>query len=179
MKKLVLIFGIIAGLISGGMFFVLHPEDGQMDFSRGAVYGYLTMAIALSTIFFAVKQYRDKYNDGVINFGKSFLIGLYITLIAGAIYVLCWEIYYTNYASDFGEQYVTYLESELISQGVSADKRAEELSSTRDMMESYSNSRLMRMGLTLMEIVPVGLLISLISALIFGKLLKKKEPLIA
>lgn len=115
----------------------------------------------------------------MINFGKSFLIGLYITLIAGAIYVLCWEIYYTNYASDFGEQYVTYLESELISQGVSADKRAEELSSTRDMMESYSNSRLMRMGLTLMEIVPVGLLISLISALIFGKLLKKKEPLIA
>ncbi len=178
MTKLVLIFGVIAGLICGSMFFILHPEDGQMDFSRGALYGYLTMAIALSTIFFAVKQYRDKYNDGVINFGKSFMIGLYITLIAGLIYILCWEIYYTNYASDFGDQYVTYLESELATQGLTSEAIETQLSDTRQMMESYSNSRLMRLGLTSMEIVPVGLLISLISALVFGVWLKKKEPLV-
>ncbi len=178
MTKLVLIFGIIAGLICGSMFFILHPEDGQMDFSRGVIYGYLTMAIALSTIFFAVKQYRDKYNDGVINFGKSFMIGLYITLIAGVVYAVCWEVYYTNYASDFGDQYVTYLESELATQDLTAEAMETKLSETRAMMDSYSNSRPMRMGMTLIEIVPVGLVISLISALVFGMWLKEKEPVV-
>lgn len=175
MKKLVLTFGIIAGLICGSMFFILHPEDGQMDFSRGALYGYLTMTIALSTIFFAVKQYRDKYNDGVIKFGKSFMIGLYITLVAGVVYVLCWEVYFNNYASDFGDQYISYLSAEMESKGMSSEEISTELASTKEMMESYSSNMPMRMGMTLMEIVPVGLVISLISALVFGVWLKKEE----
>ena len=174
MKKIVLIFGIITGLICGGMFFIMHPSDGQMDFENGATYGYITMFIALSSIFFAVKQFRDKHNNGAITFLKAFLIGLYITLIAGLVYVFCWEIYYTNYASDFGDQYLAYMEQKMADGGMSADSIQAELSSTREMMETYSSNRLMRMGMTLLEIVPVGLLISIISGLVYGVWLKKK-----
>ena len=72
MKKIVFTFGIIAGVICGGMFFIMAPADGQFDFENGQLYGYISMIIALSTIFFAVKQYRDKYSDGTIKFGKHF-----------------------------------------------------------------------------------------------------------
>ena len=38
MKKIILTFGLIAGLICGGMFFIGHPSDGQMDFENGMLY---------------------------------------------------------------------------------------------------------------------------------------------
>jgi len=174
MIRIVLTFGVIAGLITGGMFFINAPEDGKMDFTHGAVYGYITMFIALSTIFFAVKQYRDKYNGGVIKFGKAFLIGLYITLVAGLIYVIAWEIFFNSYAPDFGDQYIAYLEEQMVESGLSPTAIQEQLGQQRKTMDNYQNNIMMRMGFTLLEIVPVGLLISVISGLLFGVILRKK-----
>lgn len=176
MKKIVLIFGIISGLITGGMFFMKIPEPGEpMNFEGGELIGYATMIIALSSIFFAVKQYRDKYQNGSIKFGKAFLIGLYITLIASVIYVLSWEIYYNNYASDFGDQYVEYLKKQMIESGKSEADIAEEITSIQQSMEGYKNSMAIRFAFTFIEIFPVGLIISLICGLIFGVVLKPKS----
>ncbi|MEZ4827743.1 MAG: hypothetical protein R3C61_15885 [Bacteroidia bacterium] len=64
MRKIVLIFGSIAGLICGLMFFLNHPADQAeaiKNMENGAVIRYATMIISLSGIFFAVRQYRDKY----------------------------------------------------------------------------------------------------------------------
>ena len=174
MRPIVITFGLIAGIICGMMFFVISPTDGEINFDNGQLYGYITMTIALSTIFFAVKQYRDKYHNGEIKFGKAFLVGLYITLIAAVVYVLAWELYYNNYAQDFGDKYVEYMRGKLESQGISAAEIDNELASLTSMMESYKTNTLMRMGLTMTEILPVGLIISLISALLFGFVLKKK-----
>lgn len=173
MKKIVLTFGIISGLICGAMFFIMSP-NGEIDFERGQLYGYTSMVLALSTIFFAVKQYRDKYNNGSIKFGKAFLIGLYITLIAGVVYVIAWEIYYTNYGAGFTDQYVEYTRNKLSDEGMSAEAIEAELAPQLEMMETYQNNSLFRWVITFIEIFPVGLLISLISALIFGVFLKKK-----
>jgi len=83
--------------------------DGQFDMEdTSRLYGYSCMTIALSTIFFAVKQYRDKYDNGLINFGKALMIGLGITLIATLIYIIAWEIYFNNIGYDFPEQYIAW-----------------------------------------------------------------------
>ena len=171
MKKIILTFGIIAGLICGSMFFIMHSDTP--DFEGGMLTGYLTMIIALSTIFFATKQFRDKYNGGSINFGKAFQVGIGITLVATVIYVICWEIYYTNFASDFSNQYLAYLKEGLVEQGKTTAEIDAEMATTKEMFDSYDNSMLMRLGMTALEIIPVGLIITLISSLIFGKLIKK------
>ena len=77
MKKVILIFGIIAGIIVSAMLFI-SMAGGSMDFENGELLGYATMIIALSTIFFGIKTYRDKYLNGSIRFGKAFLMGLYL-----------------------------------------------------------------------------------------------------
>ena len=89
MKKVVLTFGLIAGTVVTasmliGMSF-MHGE--QMDFDSGELVGYTSMIVAFSTIFFGIRSYRDNYSDGIISFGKAFKIGLYITLVASAMYV--------------------------------------------------------------------------------------------
>ena len=171
MKKIILTFGIIAGLICGSMFFIGHSETP--DFDNGMIIGYLSMIIALSTIFFATKQYRDKYNDGTINFGKAFQLGIGITLVATVIYVISWEIYYTNFAPDFTDQYLDYMKEGLADQGKTPEEIASEISGTEEMMQNYKDNTLMRLGLTATEILPVGLIITLISSFVFGKLIKK------
>lgn len=101
MKKNVLVFGSIAGLVASAIMacsmaacYVLTNYHGNMWL------GYGSMILAFSMIFVAVKNYRDKYNDGVISFGKAFQIGLYIALIASTIYVLTWLIEYYAFFPD-------------------------------------------------------------------------------
>ncbi|MEZ4776720.1 MAG: DUF4199 domain-containing protein [Bacteroidia bacterium] len=177
MRKIVLIFGSIAGLICGVMFFLNHPADQAeaiKNMENGAVIGYATMIISLSGIFFAVRQYRDKYLGGTISFGKSFLMGLYITLVASVIYVAAWEIYYTNFGSNFGDVYVEYQKQQWTKAGMSAEQISTQVEAQQSMMDMYKNNMVFRMGMTFLEIFPVGLIISLICAVIFGVVLKNK-----
>ncbi|MCB9165797.1 MAG: hypothetical protein H6592_15405 [Flavobacteriales bacterium] len=54
MKRIILTYGLIGGLIvSAMMWFTLG--DGVHDWENGELIGYTTMVIALSTIFFGVK----------------------------------------------------------------------------------------------------------------------------
>jgi hypothetical protein len=55
------------------------------------------------------QNYRDKYNEGVIGFGKAFMIGLYIVLITSTVYVIIWLIEFYNFYPDFMTKYVAHV----------------------------------------------------------------------
>ncbi len=79
MKKVVLVYGIIAGLIVTGMMaFSTGYFCAKGDFEGGMIYGYSAMIIAFSMIFVAIKTFRDKQNVGIIKYGKAYKIGLFI-----------------------------------------------------------------------------------------------------
>lgn len=175
MKKTVLIFGGIAGLIMMIMMFITMPmgENGNME--NGELIGYTTMVIALSLIFFGVKNYRDKQQGGYIKFGKAFVLGLYITLLASAMYALGWEIYLKSNdmtAMDYIEQYYQGQADHAMENGASAAE-VEEMRSQGGGTWSWYGNPILRFLWTMMgEMFPVGLLVSLIVAAI----LKKKKP---
>ena len=154
------------------MFFITIPlyESGKLDLSNGELIGYTTMVLALSLIFFGVKSYRDKQLDGSITFGNSLIIGLLITVVASAIYVLSWEIIYQNMYPDFMEKITEhYMQQKIKSGGTD-----EEITKLKKEMNGYAEmykSMPFRMALTFAEIAPVGIIISLISA----ALLRKKK----
>jgi hypothetical protein len=177
MKKIVLISGLIAGLVSIGWgvayIAVCLNSDKPMDMGNGMLYGYASMLLAFSVIFVAIKNYRDKHNGGIISFGKAFRIGLYISLIASTIYVLIWLIdyYYFIPEGSFEQQYTNYTLEALKAEGATQpelDAKAAELAKD---WESYKNPFVNAM-ITYVEILPVGLLVSLIAALV----LKRKRP---
>ena len=95
MKKLVLVYGVIAGLV------IIVINTLSLELGFGHVWlGFLVMFIAFSSIFVAVKQYRDETLGGIIQFGTGFLVGLGITIVASVVYMLVWELYLvlTDYA---------------------------------------------------------------------------------
>lgn len=167
MKKIVLVCGLIAGLITTGWFLVvLCIFNGHLD--NGEIYGYASMILAFSLIYVGVRNFRDKYNSGVIRFGKAFLIGLYITLIASTIYVGTWEVIYYGYYRDFGKVYGEHQLARLKEKGASAETLAKK-KTEMDAMTVWYDKPLNNVGMTYMEILPVGLLVSLITALILKK----------
>ena len=93
--------------------------------------------------------------------------------MASLIYVVLWEVYYHFIAPDFTDQYLNYLTGQMESEGLSDAEIKNRMAATSEMMENYRSNTLMRYGLTFAELFPVGLVMSLIAALIFGKILRK------
>ena len=89
MKKIVIVCGLIAGLIVTTMMVITTAMCySSGNFEGSMLLGYTTMIVAFSLVFVGIKNFRDKYNDGLISFGKAFKIGLFITLITSTIYVI-------------------------------------------------------------------------------------------
>jgi Protein of unknown function (DUF4199) len=172
MKKIVITYGIIAGLITGGLMLATMPlfVNGTVDIENGLWIGYTGMVIALSLVFFGVKSFRDHHAGGKITFGKGFLIGLGITLIASLFYVIAWEITFARSGEWFMQQWRDGEMDKLKTSGNTENELQVAKQKWDEFAQLYQNP-LIRFGMTVMEIFPVGLLISLLSA----ALLRKKE----
>ncbi len=169
MKRTILVFGLIAGCIVSFLM-VLNVTNcyRQTDYDTSLWLGYASMIIAFSFVFIGIKNYRDKHNQGVIGFQKAFTIGFWITIIASSMYVLAWLIDYHFFIPDFMEKYSAHMIAEAKSSGlpqIELDKKMAEMNHFKEM---YKNPVFMIL-MTYAEILPVGLLITLISALILKK----------
>src|SRR5688500_17845848 len=126
MKKNVLIFGSISGLIiTTMMLFTASACYTNPDFKGNDVIGYTALIAAFSFIFIGIRNYRDKYNGGVITFGKAFKTGLYITLTASTIYVAVWLVDYYLFIPDFMEKYELHVLRGVKNEGGSEAELAE------------------------------------------------------
>lgn len=177
MKKNVLVFGVIAGLICSVwmLFSISFCNSNNMSYEYSMVLGYAAMLIAFSMIFVCIKNYRDKYNGGVISFGKAFRIGLYIALIASTIYVVSWMIDYYFFVPDFPDKYAAHMIEAVKKSGGSQAEIDRTIKQMADFKEMIKNP-LMHAMMTYAEILPVGLLVSLIAAAI---LKRKQKPAMA
>ncbi|MEI6265500.1 MAG: DUF4199 domain-containing protein [Sphingobacteriia bacterium] len=168
MKKIIWTYGLIAGAVTMVSITIATVFHDQIGFDKGAYVGYSMMLLAFSMIFVGIKNYRDNHNQGVVGFGTAFKMGLLITLIASTIYVLTWLVVYYNFIPDFMEKYAAYETDKMKAAGAST---AEILKHTKEMADfalMYKNP-FVNAGMTYMEIVPVGLLVSVISALILKR----------
>jgi ABC-type sugar transport system permease subunit len=159
---------VVAGLISVVWVIAFAVMGGNMDFENGQLYGYGSMILAFSVIFVAIRNYRDKYNDGLVSFGKAFKIGLLITLVASTIYVVVWLVEYYFFIPDFGEKYAAHMLEAMKAKGASAKEIEMQVKEMASFNELYKNPFFNAM-VTYVEIVPVGIVISLIAAAILKR----------
>ena len=75
MKKISVIYGLIGGIIVSAFMALTIPNmDADTDMTLSMFMGFASMIVALSTVFLGIKKYRDVHLNGVISFGKAFLI---------------------------------------------------------------------------------------------------------
>jgi len=167
MLQRILTNGVIAGLIVGVPMVLLTLTLGEAAPSGalGMAIGYTTMLVALSVIFLAIKHQRDVVNGGVIKFLPAFLMGLGISVVAGVLYVLAWEASLAVSGMDFGALYAEHLIEAAKARGATEAEIAAEIAKADEFAKMYANP-FFRMPITFTEILPVGLIVSLISALL-------------
>jgi Protein of unknown function (DUF4199) len=167
MLRTSLVFGLIGGVIVAvpmilGFALGPPPEESLADGS-GMLFGYLSMLVALSVIFIGVKRYRDKTLGGVIKFLPAFILGLGISAVAGVIYVIGWEITLNLMNYEFMDTYARVMIEAKQRDGMAGAQLEAYIAEMRQMTEMYRNP-LTRLPMTFLEIFPVGIIISLISA---------------
>ena len=172
MKKIVLTFGTISGVIFSVMMFTTMPFMDQIGFDKGHLIGYTTMVVAFLLVFFGIRSYRENVLDGYISFGRAFKVGFLIMLVSCAFYVLSWEIVYFNFIPDFVDKYQAYVVETARANGATAEEIAKQTQDMEKFKGWYSNIFFNVIITFLIEPFPVGLIMTLISALI----LKKRRP---
>lgn len=163
MLRTILTFGLTAGLIA------IVPMGLMMTFgefgeaTHSMVTGYAVMLLAFSLIFVGVKRHRDRALGGVIRFLPALLAGLGISVVAAITYVIGWEITLalTDYA--FMTDYAAATIESARAKGASTVELAKITTDMEAMKAMYANP-LFRLPMTFVEIFPVGLLVSIVTA---------------
>ena len=169
MKRIIWTYGLIAGTIVVAMLAISVPFMDSPEFmKRGEIIGYATMLVALSLIFFGVRTYRNRHLGGAIPFKQAFFVGLYISLVASAIYVAGWMVISGLFLPDFAEQYAQSTLQHLKDTGASAEEISKHTEDMAYYQELYKNP-IFRAGITFTEIFPVGLIVTIISAIILKR----------
>jgi Protein of unknown function (DUF4199) len=168
MKKIVLTFGLISGAIVSVLMLATVSFIDNIGFDRGVIVGYTTMVLAFLLVFFGVRSYRENIGGGVISFGRAFSVGILITLIACVCYVVTWLIVYFTLLPDFGDKYANYMVETARASGASAAEIAAEAQKGKDIKALLDNP-FYNAAFTFLEPLPVGLLFTLISALLLRK----------
>lgn len=171
MKKTILTFGIISGVISSLMMLGTVPFMDNIGSGYGYVLGYTTIILSLLLVFFGIRSYRDNVADGHITFGTAFLVGLAITVISCLFYVGTWEIVYFKFMPDFMDKYAAQVIHKMQASGATA-AAIQQQSAELDKLKVMYKNPLFNMAMTFIEPFPVGLVITLLSAAI----LRKKAP---
>ncbi len=151
MKPTVLKYGGY-GLLAGIIIFSIHLSFlNTFDYSTNEILGYISIFLCLSFVFFGIKHYRDKENNGMVSLGKGIAIGVLISIFV-ALGIAIVDFIYTKFIDpDFFKNY----EQMLIDQG-----RQDEI------MEMTSTTAAIFMFVL---VTIIGFIISLISALILQR----------
>lgn len=163
MLRYVLIFGSIAGIVVGTLLVAGATLFAGETGVAAHLFGYLSMLIALSFVFVAVKRYRDVEKGGVIKFWPALGLGLLVSALASLFYVVAWESYLAITGYEWMANYMAVEIAAMEAAGSSEQEIAAFREQMQEMTDLYRNWWF-RLPATLSEILPVGLLISLVSA---------------
>jgi len=169
MRKTVFTFGLLSGIIAALLMLInLYVVESSGNWDRGVTWGYTAIVLSLVFVFFGIRSYRENVMGGTISFGKAFYVGLLIALVSSILYVLCWLVVNHFLFPDFADRYADAQIQKLQDAGKSAQEIADmqaELMKYKDMAQNP----LMNALLAFTEPFPVGVVITLISALILKR----------
>lgn len=163
MKRIILTYGAIAAAITTAAVTFTCIFHDKMDTTYAMLFGYSTMVLSFCFTYFGMASFK-KNNGGVISFKQSMKIGMGIVLIASAAYALVWVILYNTVFPDFMAQYSARQVSEMQKAGATPAEITRTLEQMKDYQKIYDNPLTNFLFTFFVEPLPVGIVVTLISA---------------
>ena len=166
MKKTIIRYGSYSAITIAGLFAVALSAGKNLDYGTQEVIGYASMVVSLSFVYFGIKHYREKENNGVISFGKALVIGILISLCAALAFGIV-DIIYNYLNPDFLTEYYNRTVEDMRAELPAAEFQ-EKLKEMEEQKELFS-SPLMSFFIMSMTVFVIGFIMTLISALILHR----------
>lgn len=163
MKQTVWKFGLYSGGVMSVLMLVSLPFEKVIGYNAALVVGYTSMVLAFLFIFFGVRSYRDLVRNGAIGFGRALAVGALIAVVASVCYTATWEVIYYWIAPDFSARYEAHEMERVKASGASQAEIDKRVADLKHFAELYKNPAV-NIAYTLIEPLPVGLVIALVSA---------------
>jgi len=167
MKKVILRFGLYGVITICALSILIWSLVDVVDDTTGEIIGYSTMVVSLLFVFFGIKHFRDKENNGLVTFGKALLIGILISLIVSLAFGILDLIYVKFINPDFMTDYyarnLEQLQTSLPSEEF--EIRKAELETEKEM---FLNPFIHFFIMSMMVFI-IGFIISLLSALLLQR----------
>ena len=168
MRKTVLTYGLISGILSTVMMLATLPFLEKLGGSKGYIFGYTAILLAALLIFFGIRSYRENVGEGKLTFGRGLAVGILICLISCAFYVATWEVLYFGVMPDLGDKLVTEMVEKAKAEAATPAEAAAAVQRVHDFKRLYDNPAV-NVAFTFIEPFPVGLLVTFISAAILRR----------
>jgi hypothetical protein len=175
MRKIVLTFGLIAGAILSAMMLLALAFKDAIGFDKGLIVGYTSMVLAFMLVYFGVRSYRDNVAGGSVSFGRALAVGALIVVVASVCYVATWELIYYVIAPDFMEKFQAYMIEQARASGATPAQVQAKIAEAQHFVQLYRNP-LFNIAVTFVEPLPVGLVLTLVSAGILSRKRRREEP---
>jgi len=147
------------------------PFVDRIGFDKGEIIGYTTIVLSFLFVFFGVRSYRENVGGGRITFPRALSVGLLITLVSCICYVVTWEIIYFKLMPDFADKFTAYMVEQVRASGASQQVVEAKLREVKEFRAMYDKP-LLNAAITFLEPLPIGLIITVISA----GILRKRHP---
>ena len=168
MKRVVLTYGLISGVLVTGLMLAGLPFLSNLDYRKGEILGYSSIVLAALLVFFGVRSYRENVGAGKLTFGRGFAVGILITLVSCGIYVVTWETLYFGVIPGLGDKLAACMVEKVKASGAPQDKVDEAARQAAAFKTMYDNPAV-NVALTFVEPFPIGLVVTALSAAILRR----------
>ena len=170
MGKISLSWGLLSGVVSAGLLIATIPYVNTVNYRRGDVLGYTSIAVSALLVFLGVRSYRQNSSGGRLSFGRGLAVGVLITLISSACHVATFHVLYFKVFPDLGDKYTACLIQRAKDSGASDQKVRQTAELAQKLKRLYDNPAT-NAAVAFAESFPVGAFAAVLSAAI----LKRKE----
>jgi len=167
-KKTVLAYGLVSGAVTSALMLAVVPLIESRKLATSDFIGYGSIVLMGLIIFFGVRSYRQNVGDGRMSFLQGFGVGAGITLISCALYLATFQLLFYELRPGIEETYAECMIERARRSGASDAEILETTKQAHRMVELLRNPW-SNIVLTLLEPLPMGLVLTTLSAAILRK----------
>lgn len=167
MRKTVLRYGGYAVLLMAILFALSYTIFSGFGYAGQEAVGWSSIILANVFVFFGIKYFRDKVNNGLLSFGQALKLGLLISILPSIAFGLFNVIYIAWIDPQFNEKYYGRMVEEAKA-STPPDKLAAVIADMEKQKEFFSSVP-MQFLVMFLSVFMIGLIVTIISAFILKR----------
>src|SRR2546429_561070 len=144
------------------------PYLNSVNYRRGDVLGYTSIALSALLVFLGVRSYRENSSGGRLSFGRGLAVGLLIALISSACHVITFQVLYFKVFPNLGDNYTACMIQRAKDSGAS-DQKIRQTAELAERLKRLYDKPATNAAVAFAEAFPVGATAAFVAGLSYSR----------